>query len=250
MTGFLALLKRELFALFVTPLAWVLIVVFLVIQGLHFFLLVEHFALSPEIGGDESPVTAFFGNTVILYLVLFLLIPPLTMRLFAEERRAGTIEGLLTAPISASAIVLAKYASALIAYVAMWLPTVLYIVIFARAGAVDVHAVCASYLGVLLVGAGYLAVGLLASAATNSQFIALVVTALAMLLLFILGIGEFVTKPEGVAHAFCSYVSVWSHMNEFANGIVDSRRIVFYLTLTALPLYVTVRVVSAMRLRA
>ncbi len=90
--AFWPIFKRELFAFFVTPLAWVLIVAFLVVQGMHFFLLVDHFSLQADLASDETPLSAFFGNTVLLYLVLFLLVPPMTMRLFAEERRSGTIE--------------------------------------------------------------------------------------------------------------------------------------------------------------
>ena len=184
MRSFWPIYKRELFAFFVTPLAWVLIVVFLLVQGMHFFLLVDHFSRSgPELGGDETPLSAFFGNTVLLYLVLFVLVPPMTMRLFAEERRSGTIETLMTAPVSSAAVVLAKYAAVLTTYVAMWLPTVLYLVILGRAdrGQLDWHAAASAYLGVFLVGAGYLAVGLCASALTRSQFLAMVFTALVLL---------------------------------------------------------------------
>ena len=99
----------------------------------------------------------------------------------------------------------------------------------------------------LLVGAGYLSLGLLTSALTSSQFLALVLSALVILVLFILGIAEFVT-PEGTAlHDVCSYVSVWAHMNDFASGIVDLRRLVFNGTLIVVPLFVTVRAVDAWR---
>jgi ABC-2 type transport system permease protein len=247
MRGFWPILKRELFAFFVTPLAWVLIVVFLFVQGMHFFLLVDHFASRPDIAGDQAPVQAFFGNTVLLYLVLFLLIPPMTMRLFAEERRAGTVETLMTAPVSPAAVVLAKYAASLLTYVAMWAPTLLYLVILKRTGELDTHVAAASYLGVLLVGAGYLSLGLMASAMTKSQFLALVITALMILTLFILGIAEFVTREGSVIHDVCAYVSVWTHMNDFANGVIDSRRLVFYGTLIVLPLFFTTRAVEAWR---
>jgi ABC-2 type transport system permease protein len=239
--------KRELFAFFVTPLAWVLIVAFLVVQGMHFFLLVDHFARQPDLSGDETPLSAFFGNTVLLYLVVFLLVPPMTMRLFAEERRSGTIEMLMTAPVSAISVVLAKYAAALTTYVAMWLPTALYLVILGRTGTLDWHVAASAYLGVLLVGAGYLAVGLCASALTRSQFLAMIATALVLLVLFILGVGEFVTREGSTMHAVCAHVSVWGHMNDFASGIVDTRRLVFYGTLVVLPLFVATRAVEAWR---
>ncbi|HEY8091061.1 MAG TPA: ABC transporter permease [Polyangiaceae bacterium] len=247
MRAFWPIYKRELFAFFVTPLAWVLIVVFLLVQGMHFFLLVDHFAAQLDVNGDETPLSAFFGNTVLLYLVLFLLIPPMTMRLFAEERRSGTIEALMTAPVSSTAVVLAKYAAVLTTYVAMWLPTVLYLVILARTGDLDWHVAASSYLGVLLVGAAYLSLGLCASALTRSQFLAMIWTAMVLLLLFILGVGEFVTREGSTMHDVCAHVSVWAHMNDFASGIVDSRHLVFYGTLVLLPLYVSTRAVDAWR---
>jgi ABC-2 type transport system permease protein len=248
MSGFWPIYKRELFAFFVTPLAWVLIVVFLVVQGMHFFLLVDHFAREAgTVTGDETPLSAFFGNTVLLYLVLFVLVPPMTMRLFAEERRSGTIETLMTAPVSSAAVVLAKYMGALTTYVAMWLPTVLYIVILQRTGQVDWRVAASAYTGVALVGAGYLSIGLCTSALTRSQFLSMVWTALVLLVLFILGVGEFVTRDGTVMHAVCAHVSVWAHMNDFASGVVDSRRLVFYGTLITLPLFVATRAVEAWR---
>ena len=104
MRSFWPIYKRELFAFFVTPLAWVLITVFLLVQGMHFFLLIDHFANLGPAASDQTPIQAFFGNTILLYLVLFLLVPPMTMRLFAEERRSGTIETLLTTPVSTVAV--------------------------------------------------------------------------------------------------------------------------------------------------
>ncbi|MBX3189217.1 MAG: ABC transporter permease [Labilithrix sp.] len=247
MRSFWPIYKRELFAFFVTPLAWVLITTFLVVQGMHFYLLVDHFANLGQQLSDQSPIQAFFGNTILLYLILFLLAPPMTMRLFAEERRSGTIEALMTAPVSSWAVVLAKYASVLTTYVAMWAPTVFYLIILRRTGEIDWGIAASAYLGVFLVGAGYLALGLLTSAMTKSQFLALVMTAMVILVLFILGVGEFVTRDGTLMHDICSYVSVWAHMNDFASGVVDSRRLVFYGALVVLPLFVTVRAVDAWR---
>jgi gliding motility-associated transport system permease protein len=218
---------------------------------MHFFLLVDEFSRGGvDALGDETPLSAFFGNTVLLYMVLFVLVPPMTMRLFAEERRSGTIETLMTAPVSSAAVVLAKYAAVLTTYVAMWLPTAMYLVILRRAdpeGQIDWHAAGSAYLGVLLVGAGYLAVGLCASALTRSQFLAMVLSALVLLSLFILGVGEFVAREGTTLHDVCAHVSVWAHMNDFASGVVDSRHLVFYGTLVALPLFVATRAVDAWR---
>ncbi len=247
MRSFWPIYKRELFAFFITPLAWVLISVFLFVQGMHFFLLVDHFASQAEISGDQTPLQAFFGNTVLLYLILFLLIPAMTMRLFAEERRSGTIEGLMTAPVSSVAVVLAKYAAVVTTYIAMWIPTLLYLVILKRTGAIDWQVAGASYLGVLLVGAGYLSLGLMMSALTKSQFLALITTGLVILALFILGVGEFITREGTAIHDVCAHVSVWAQMNDFASGIIDSRRLVFDASLIFLPLFITTRAVDAWR---
>jgi ABC-2 type transport system permease protein len=247
MRSFWAIYKRELFAFFVTPLAWVLITVFLIVQGMNFFWIIDTFVTRADGASDQSPLQAFFGNTILLYLVLFLLVPPMTMRLFAEERRSGTIENLMTAPVSSAAVVLAKYAAVLTTYVAMWLPTVLYVVILRRAADVDWMAAGAAYLGVTLVGAGYLSIGLLMSAMTKSQFLALILSAMVILGLFILGIGEFIAREGSLTREICSHVSVWAQMTDFSSGVVDSRHLVFSATLIVLPLFVAVRVVDAWR---
>jgi ABC-2 type transport system permease protein len=247
MRAFWPIYKRELFAFFVTPLAWVLITVFLFVQGMNFFWIIDTFATRGDGMSDQSPLQAFFGNTILLYLVLFLLVPPMTMRLFAEERRSGTIESLMTAPVSSAAVVLAKYAAVVTTYAAMWLPTLLYVVILRRAADVDWRAAGAAYLGVMLVGAGYLSVGLLMSAMTKSQFLALILSAMVILGLFILGIGEFIAREGSVTKDVCAHVSVWAQMNDFSSGVVDSRHVVFTLTLIVLPLFAATRAVDAWR---
>jgi ABC-2 type transport system permease protein len=247
MKGFWAIYKRELFALFVTPMAWAVITVFLVIQGWHFYLLVDYFARNVELSVDQGPVQAFFGESVIFYFPLVLLCPGLTMRLFAEERRSGTIETLLTAPVTTTGIVLGKFAGALTAYAAMWTPTLLYFVVLRRAGDLDWHVVATSYAGVLLIGGGYLAIGTLMSSMTKSQLTAIVLSSLVILGLFVIGVGEFIFDA-GAMHDVCAYVSVFSQMGEMSKGIVDLRRLAFDATLIALPLFVTVRAVDEWRL--
>jgi ABC-2 type transport system permease protein len=245
MRGFWPIYKRELFSLFVTPLAWIIIVVFLVLQGMHFSLLLSHFA-QQEVVPDHGPVQAFFGGTIFLYLPLLILCPGLTMRTFAEERRSGTIETLLTAPVSTTGLVLAKWLATVTVYVAMWAPTLLYMAVIRKTGALDWNVVGTGYLGVLGVGSSYLAVGVLTSAMTRSQLVSLVLGMLVMVGLFVMGIGEM-TLDDGWARDLCGYVSVWSQMDDFSKGIVDLRRLAFDATLTAFPLFATVRVVDSWR---
>lgn len=246
MTGFLAVFKREMLSLWVTPLAWVLLVAFLLIQGLSFYSIVLHITSMTQLAIDQGPVQAYFGQSIFVLVSLLLVCPALTMRLFAEERRSGTIESLLTAPVTPAAVVLGKYLATLATYVALWAPTLLYIVILRDTGSVDWPVVGSSYLGVLGVGAGYLALGTLMSAMTKSQLLAFLLTALVQFGLFILGIGEYIFEP-GFLHSLSSHVSVLTQMDEFSKGVVDLRRLVFDASLVGLPLFVTVRVVDSWR---
>ncbi len=246
MSGFWPVFKRDLFAIFVTPIAWVVIVIFLALEGLNFYLLTVHFANQVDLAVDHGPIQWFFGETVLFYLPLLMLPPALTMRSFAEERRAGTIEALLTAPVATPAVVLAKWCAAFATYLVAWAPTLLYIVILRRAGEVDWRVVASSYLGVVLIGAAFLALGVLMSAISRSQFVALVLSLAVTVGLFILGIGAFIFD-RGLAHDICSHISIWSQMADFSKGLIDSRHLVYNLSLTILPLFVTVRVVDSWR---
>lgn len=246
MSGFWPVLKRELFSTFVTPVAWAMMVVFLFLQGLNFYMLVVHFTNQVEVAVDRGPVQWFFGETVLFYLPMLMLPPALTMRLFAEERRAGTIESLLTAPVSTTGVVLGKWTAAFVTYLITWAPTLLYMVVLRRAGEIDWRVVGACYLGVALIGAAFISVGTLMSSMTKSQFVALLASFAMVFGLFIIGIGEFVFDT-GPVHDICSYVSVWSQMADFSKGLIDSRRVIFDLSLTAVPLFITVRAVDAWR---
>lgn len=247
MTGLLAIYRREMLSLWVTPLAWVLLCVFLLLEGGIFYSIVVHFTTLPEISVDVGPVQAFFGQESILLLVtLILLCPALTMRTFAEERRSQTIEALLTAPVTPAAVVLGKYLAVLSTYALIWAPTVLYVVILRKTGSVDYNVVGVSYLGLFAIGASYLAVGTLMSAMTKSQLVALLLTLLVVFGLFVMGIGEYVFD-EGLFHDLAAHVSMASQMEDFSKGVVDSRRLVFDLSLVSFALFATVRVVDSWR---
>lgn len=247
MTGFFAIFRREMLSLWVTPLAWVLVASFLMLQGGIFYSIVVHFSQMNDASIDLGPVQAYFGQQSILMAIsLLLLCPALTMRLFAEERRTGTIEPLLTAPVTPAAVVLGKYAATLLTYVLMWAPTLLYVVILRDTGTVDWGVVATSYLGVIGVGSGYLAIGTLTSTMTQSQLIALMLSISVQFGLFVLGIAQYIFEP-GWIWDISAHVSLTSQMEELSNGIVDSRRLVFDATLVVLPLFLAMRVVDSWR---
>jgi ABC-2 type transport system permease protein len=247
MSGFFAIFRREMLSLWVTPLAWVLLGVFLLLQGGIFYSIIVHFTSFADLSADDGPLGAYFGqNSVFLLMTLLLVCPALSMRLLAEERRSGTVESLMTAPVGAGGVVLGKFAAALATYVLIWVPTLLYVVILRKTGEVAWPVVMASYLGLFLVGAQYLAIGVLASALTKSQFVALLLTVLLQFGLFVLGIGEYIFDP-GLLHDVCSYVSLAGHMEDFAKGIVDTRRVLYDVSLAVFCLFLTTRVVDSWR---
>ncbi len=246
MRGMGAVYRREMLSLWVSPLAWVLLTVFLLLQGWSYFLVVRHLASVPEIGVDTGPVQAYFGQSIFLIISLLLVCPALTMRVFAEEKRSGTLEALLTAPVTPTGVVLGKYSAVLTTYVVMWVPTILYVVILRSTGSIDWGVVASSYLGIVGVGAGYLSLGVLMSTLTRSQLVAFLLTTMLQFGLFIFGIGEYIFDP-GPLLDVCSHVSVFTQMEELSKGIVDLRRLVFDGTLIAVPLFIAIRVVESWR---
>jgi ABC-2 type transport system permease protein len=245
--GVSAIYRREMLSLWVTPLAWVLLGAFLLVQGGVFYSIVLHFSQMTEVSLDTGPLEAYFGQgSVLISMTLLFLCPALSMRTFAEERRSGTIETLLTAPTPSSALVLGKYFAVFTTYVLIWAPTLLYAFILRTTGTVDFHVVATSYLGLFLVGGSYLALGVLMSSLTKSQLIALMLALSLQFGLFVLGVGEYVFEP-GPLRDICAHVSLSSQLDEMSKGVVDLRRIVFDLSVTLWSLFVTTRVVESWR---
>jgi ABC-2 type transport system permease protein len=238
--------KRELMSMYWTPLAYVVLVVFLLWMGVLFSLVMRSFATTPEISGSRGPLQMLFGQSVLYFIPLLIFCPALTMRTFAEERRAGTLETLMTAPVREVEIVLGKYAAALTIYASMWAPTMLYALVIKRYGPVDWGALGAAYAGTLLIGAAFLALGILASAIARSQVTAFILGFAGIGGWFLFGLGKYVFTEER-QQTFFSYINLWEHMDHFSVGVVDSRHVAYYLSVTALALFLCVRALEARR---
>jgi len=238
---------REILSFFVSPIAYVVLTVWLVLQGLTLYMFAVYFATQPYITGavTETPLTMFFGRSSLFYMGLLVVVPLLTMRLLAAEQRNGTIEPLLTAPVTELQVVLGKYLAAMVFWLVLWLPSVLYVLILGNYGHVDPGVVATSYLGVFCIGLYYMAIGLLMSAVSSSQIVAATLTFMMVMVLFLLGVGEMVF--DGTPKEVFGYLSIWGHMEDFSKGIVDSRHIVVSLSLTVLPLFLAVRVLQGRR---
>ena len=246
MNAFLATLSRELRAYFFSPLAYIVMAVLLVVNGFIFWLIVSF--LSDPRASTGAPLELFFGQTFFFWLILLFMTPVLTMRLLSEERRSGTIEVLMTAPITEAQVVLGKYVAALSFYIALWVPTLAYAGVIARYSAVDWGPVASGYLGIAGVGALFLAAGLLASAVTRSQLIAALLTFVILVPMFTFGLLENLVNNE-IAKQVFGYLNLWQHMDDFAKGIVDSRRLVYYASATVFLLFLATRTLAVKKWR-
>ncbi|MBZ0121447.1 MAG: ABC transporter permease [Sandaracinaceae bacterium] len=238
--------KREVFSFFASPVAYVVMTAWLLWCGFSFYLLAEYFAAQPIGGGSQdSPLTAFFGQTSLFYFPLLIFVPVFTMRLIAEERHRGTLELLMTAPVDEVSVVLGKYLAGIVFWCVLWLPTLLYVWLTSRFGDVDLGVVSATYAGVFGIGLYYLAIGVLMSALAPNQIIAAILTFLTLGALFVAGLGSFVFEDQ--AREVFAYISIWGHMEAFSHGIVDSRYLTFDVTVAALCLALAVGVLQLRR---
>lgn len=246
---------RELRSYFASPVAYMTIFGFLVITGIFFSYYVLNF-LSPQAFMSNIPATMapVLSN---LTIVLLLIAPALTMRLLAEEQRAGTIELLMTAPLRDWQVVLGKYLAAFLLYLAMLALTLYYPLILIVFGSPDMGVMVASYVGAILLGAAFLAVGVLASAMTRNQIIAAVLSLGVLLFLWLIEVfapllPTDVTLPLGGTlnpSEALQNLSVIYHYFDFTKGIVDTRHVLYYLSVVAVCLFLATRVLEIRRWR-
>ncbi|MDQ3033581.1 MAG: ABC transporter permease [Myxococcota bacterium] len=248
MRGTWTIAKREVVSFFVSPLAYVVLTAWAVLMGLQFYYFASLAAAQPFTAGSGtgSPLAQLFGNSVLFYICALVIVPLLTMRLIAEESSSGTIESLLTAPVSEVGIVLGKFVAAMVFWVALFVPTLMYVWLTSRFGDVDGGAIGAMYFGLFTLGLSWMSVGVLMSAIARNQLVAAMLTFLAVAGHFLLGLAQFVVPGDDAREIF-EYVSVWSHLITFATGVVDTRYIVWDLSVTALALFLAVRVLESRR---
>jgi len=242
------LFTKELRSYFYSPIAYVVLVVFLAFNGFIFFLIMS--ALNdPRMPREGSAMQLFFGGTIFFYLLISIVAAVITMRLIAEERKSGTIEVLMTAPITDWDLVLSKYFGAMAFYLFLWLPTLSYVVVLRRYSEIDMGPLCSGYLGIVLFGSMSLSVGLLCSAVTRNQIIAAISSFVIITVLWTLGIFRSFTTGT-LVQGFLSYVNILDHFFEsFSKGIVDTRALAYYVSSTVLCLFLTVKIVESRKWR-
>lgn len=233
------LAKKEFLSYFYSPIAYVVMAAFLMLQGVTFALLVT--ALSdPRVPMTDTPFAFFFGGTVFYWFSIVFVVPLITMRLFADEKRQGTIEVLLTDPVTDIELVLGKYLSAVLFYIVMWMPTMLYIISVKVSGTIDAGPIATGYAGTILLGIALISLGLCASTLTKNQIIAAVISCVVIILLFALTFLGFFLSAEW-AKTVISYISIIEHFQDFSKGIIDTRHVVFYFSIACFFLVWTVK---------
>jgi ABC-2 type transport system permease protein len=242
MRKLMALINRELLAYFSSPLAYVVLTAFLFVNGYVFYLIVA-FLNDPRTQAMQ-PLKLIFGGTIFFWLFLLFVVPVITMRLLAEERRSGTLEVLLTSPVSEGQVVVGKFIAAFVFYVFLWLPTLVYVVILASHAKIDYGPVASGYLGIALLGSMFLSVGLLTSALVKNQIVAAILAFALLVVVFSVGLVEnLVTNAAG--KAILGYMNLWDHMDDFGRGIVDTRHLVYGLSLSGLFLFFATKALQA-----
>ena len=244
MRTFFTLWRKELSSYFLSPIAYVVMMFFLVVMGVSFSLLVSVMASGPS----GVAVMKELFSSIFFWLAMLIVVPVLTMRLFAEEKRSGTIETLMTAPVTDTAVVLAKYAGAMTFFVILWLPTASYAYILKAfsplTAPVDLGPMLGGYLGAFLVGAMYISIGLFCSSVTNNQIVSAIMCFALTCVAFFAGFAPYITRSD-LLRVVGGYISSISHMLDFSRGAVDSRPIVLALSVSALMLFTTIKVIES-----
>jgi len=245
--------KKEMRLYFTSPIAWVILTIFTIITGYFFYSIFAYYTLASmqsmmnpmmarEMNVTDNVLRPLFSN---ISVILLLLMPLVTMRLFAEERRSGTIELLLTYPVRDGAVLMGKYLAALAMYGVMLALTLVYpalVLYFAR---VEWGVLATGYLGLLLMGATFLAVGVFASSLTENQIVASIITFGVLLIFWV--IGWSADYAGGLWGRVLSHISLLEHFDSFAKGVLDTKDILYYVNFTIVALFLTLRSLEARR---
>lgn len=255
MSNVITLCRKELRGYFASPIAYGLMAFFAAIAGYFFYIATVIFVVrgvESQMMGNQFPmdvneyvVRPLLNNISVIGLFL---IPMITMRLFAEEKRSGTIELLATSPIRDVEIILGKWLAALVLYAAILALSGLNVAVLFLYGQPDLKPILVGYLGLLLQGGAILAIGTFISTTTKNQIIAGTATFAACLLLWVL---DWVSAYETATWAqVVSYISVLAHFESFSRGVIDSKDAIYYLSVAFFGLFLTARSMESLRWRA
>jgi ABC-2 type transport system permease protein len=231
--------RRELYAYFSSPIAYVTMAAFLGMMGLLFWLILVY---------SQEAVMAHTLGSGWIFFVLILYAGVVTMRLLAEEQSSGTIELVLTAPVRDWELIVGKYLASLILFLTMIIISLYQPFVLARLGNPDLGATASGYLGFILVGAALLAIGTLTSSLTRNQVVAAILT-------IAIGVGLWLVEfmgtrsPGTFVGDFMTRLAIFGHYLDFTDGVIDTEHVVYYLSLVAVSLFLATRALEARRWR-
>jgi ABC-2 type transport system permease protein len=250
----LAIADKEMRSYFASPIAYILIGLFSLLFGWFFYVYLMAFSQQSQQmmqfgqgGGanlNQMMIRGLFQNTAVI--ILFVM-PMITMRTYSEEKRSGTIELLLTSPVTDLQIIVGKFLGALALYAAMLLVTMIYIGILFKIGEPEWRPIAAGYLGLLLMGGCFLSAGLFISSLTKNQIVAGFLTFVTFLMLWIISwIGE---SSGPTTQAIVNHLSITQNFDDFARGVIDTKPVVYYLSFITFGLFLTAKSVDSERWR-
>ncbi|PWU07348.1 MAG: ABC transporter [Terriglobia bacterium] len=255
MKSILLICQKELKSYFASPIAYLLMAFFGLIFGFGMFTATRdfvRFSFQMQMQGGGAPMSVNeqiirpllgFGSTISLFLV-----PMITMRLFAEEKRSGTIELLLTSPVTDTQIIVGKWLGAMLLYLCILLMSVVNVALLFAWGKPDVAPVLVAYLGLLLQAGCLLAIGEFISTTTRNQIIAGGVTFFVCLMLWLLN--WFTSFDSGTLATIVNYLSIVTHFDNFAKGVIETKDVIFYLSMIFFALFITSRSMESLRWRS
>jgi ABC-2 type transport system permease protein len=254
MNNILAIASKELRGYFSSPIAYIVIGLFALAYGYFFYALTLFFdRQSMQLAGmgagatanvNEQLISPAFQNTMVVFLFV---LPMVTMRTYSEEKRSGTIELLLTAPLTDFQIIMGKFLGAMGLYAAMLAITLIHVAVLFAIGNPEPLPILTSYLGMLLMGGCFISVGLLISSMTRNQIVAGMVTFVVFLMLWIINWVAMFMGPT--AQAVLNYLSFTDHLTDFMRGVIDTKHVVYYVSFIAFGLFLTARSVDTERWR-
>jgi ABC-2 type transport system permease protein len=254
MQNILAIWQREIKSYFVSPIAYAVLTIFIFITGLFFsfylYVIVNATTMQAQMGQGAQPIDVpamvmerLFGTTSV---ILLFLIPMLTMGLFSEEKKRGTIELLLTTPVGNFSAMIGKYLASLTFLIILFAASGIIISSLFFYGHPDWKPILSGYLGLFLYGAALLALGIFISILTENQVVAVVLTFGVSLALLITSAVSTILA-SGVVKNILDYLSVTSHLDDFTKGVIDTSHIIYYVTFVFVGLFLAYRSLESMR---
>jgi len=254
MSNALAIARKELRSYFASPIAYVVIGMFALAFGWFYISMLSWFLMQSMQGqmmGGGGPMNV---NQQLIRIVLqnaavviLFLLPMITMRTYSEEKRTGTIELLLTSPVSDWQIIVGKFLGAMTLYALMLAVTVIHIALLFAFGSPEWKPIASAYLGLLLLGGCFVSLGLLFSSLTRNQIVAGVITLVVFLMLWVVDWMTSFSSP-GLG-AVLNYLSITSHLDDFTKGVIDTKHVIYYLSFITFGLFLTSKAVDSERWR-